>query len=142
MIEKATARNADDRNRISIRLSHYDRGLYDARFRRKIAGRKITPATAEEWAEYERALAMLEELRESPYFEDGGPEERATVDTPRDHITVTYAETEAEWRARCAKITGPPPPGALDAMQGEMKWALGQALDQMGGEITHDNADI
>lgn len=128
-----------DRNQIAIRMSYGALGVYDARYRRKIGATKRTPPTAADWAEYERARAMLEELRESPYFEDGGPEEKASVEPPVGRTEYSYTETEDEWRERCAKITGPRPPGINDAPQ---TWFLGIAHDQMGGGVTNADADI
>lgn len=131
----------------ATRMRYGALGVWDARYRRKISGRKITPATPEQWAEHERALAMLEELRKSPYFEDGGPEIGATVDPPRDRIEYTYSETEDEWLERCAAITGPPQPdeslaGAFKSMQNRINRALGEAFDQMGGETTNADTDL
>lgn len=97
-----------NRNRIAVRrdpaLSYGALGIWDERYRRRIAERRTVPVTAEQWADYDRALAMLEELRESPYFEDGGPEECATVEPPRSHVETIFAETESEWLARCAQL--------------------------------------
>lgn len=97
------------RNHVTIRLSYDQLALTDDRYDRKIASKKTTPPTPEQWAEYRHAKALFEELSESPYFQDGGPDEGATVTKPWPHTEYVYAETEAEWSERCANITGPNP---------------------------------
>lgn len=97
------------RNQVTIRLSYDQLALTDDRYARKIASRKTTPPTPEQWAEYRHAKALFEELSASPYFQDGGPDEGATVTKPWPHTEYVYAETEAEWSERCANITGPNP---------------------------------
>ena len=43
-------------------------------------------------------------LLRSPYFEDGGPDERSQVNPPEPAREYEYAETVEEWLARCRAI--------------------------------------
>lgn len=91
---------AVDANEVVVRLPVDLWAMLSAssEWHRAVETRKEFPPTAEEWAEYDRAMSLLDQLRESPYFEDG--DDGATVNPPRPHVTVKYAETREEWLAR------------------------------------------
>jgi hypothetical protein len=95
-------------NRFTIRLSHEQvfesRGLFDARYRRLLNRVIITQPTEADWADYRKAKGAHDYLLDSPYFEDGGPDERSSVTKPEPKREYIYAETVEEWVARCLEI--------------------------------------
>ena len=95
-------------NSFVTRLSHEQvfeqRGLSDARYRRLMNRVIVTQPTEADWGQYRMAKAAHEYLLESPYFEDGGPNERSSVTEPEPKREYVYAETVEEWIARCLEI--------------------------------------
>lgn len=77
---------------------------YGGEWWRREKTRTETPPTEADWAEYREGVALLEKLRDNPYFEEGGPEYGASMEEPRPTVHVEYAETEDEWRARIATL--------------------------------------
>jgi hypothetical protein len=73
---------------------------YGPPFTRLVASRTETPPTAEEWAEYQEGVELLERLRENRFYREGGPDEGSEIEQPRPHVHIVYAETEAEYAAR------------------------------------------
>ena len=94
-----------NKNAITMRISLEEMGAWDSRYMRKSELISITEPTQKEWADYERARDALAFLRTSPYFQDGGPDERATIEPPSPRREYRYTETEKEWRERCSKLT-------------------------------------
>lgn len=95
-------------NSYAIRLSREqvfeNRGLSDARYRRLLNRVIVTQPTEADWGQYRMAKAAHNFLLDSPYFEDGGPDERSSVTEPEPKREYIYAETVEEWIARCLEI--------------------------------------
>ena len=93
------------KNSYAIRISDEQlfmhRGLFDPRYERKVERVVVTEPTEADWTAYRTAKRCHEYLLESPYFEDGGPDERSTVNPPEPTREYIYAETVDEWIARC-----------------------------------------
>lgn len=93
------------KNSYAIRLSaeqvFWNRGLFDPRYSRKVERVIVTEPTEADWANYRTAQRCHNYLLESPYFEDGGPDERSSVNPPEPTREYIYAETTEEWIARC-----------------------------------------
>jgi len=98
------------KNSVAIRLSadqiYWSKSFHDPRYGRRVERIKVTQPTEADWAEYRKAKEALEYLRESPYFEDGGPDERSQVNEPEPSRQYIYTETYDEWIARCRELDG------------------------------------
>lgn len=96
------------KNSVVIRLSHEQvfmhRALFDARYQQRVKRVIVTQPTEADWADYRKAKEAHDYLLASPYFEDGGPDERSSVTEPEPKREYIYAETVDEWIARCHKI--------------------------------------
>jgi len=97
-----------NKNSVAIRLSaeqaYMWRALNDPRYYRRIKETIVTQPTEAEWADYRKAKAAHGFLLASPYFEDGGPDERSQVVEPEPRREYIYAETHDEWIARCLEL--------------------------------------
>lgn len=97
-----------NKNSVAIRLSaeqvYWHRGFTDNRYSRRVERVIITEPTEADWADYRKAKEAHEYLLASPYFDDGGPDEGSSVSQPEPSREYIYAETEAEWIARCHEI--------------------------------------
>lgn len=76
-------------------------GLFDSRYQRRVDHIIVTQPTEAEWADYRKAKEAHDYLLNSPYFDDGGPDERSQVNPPEPSREYVYAETADEWIARC-----------------------------------------
>jgi len=76
----------------------------DPRYRRLVERIIITQPTEADWDEYHKAREAHEYLLNSPYFDDGGPDERSSVSPPEPTRQYVYAETNEEWLTRCRAI--------------------------------------
>ena len=65
-----------------------------------------TEPTDAEWAEYRKAKEAHDYLLQSPYFQDGGPDEGSSVEEPEPKHEYIYAETVEEWIDRCRALDG------------------------------------
>ena len=74
----------------------------DGRFHRRVEREEEVLPTAEDWAKYERALELWEELRGNPFFDFYG--EEPWIDEPRPDVRIVYAETHEEWLERCREL--------------------------------------
>ena len=96
------------KNSIAIRLSleqvYMHRGIFDSRYNRRVDHINVTQPTEAEWAEYRKAKEAHEYLLNSPYFDDGGPDERSQVSPPEPSRECIYAEAIEEWLDRCRAI--------------------------------------
>lgn len=94
-----------NKNSVTIRISNemafWMQAQVDPRYARRIEREDVTQPTDEEWEDYRNARDALARLRESPYFEDGGPDYSAAVREPEPRREYVYAETNEEWLARC-----------------------------------------
>jgi hypothetical protein len=97
-----------NKNSYTIRLSaeqvYWQRGFHDSRYNRKVERIEVTQPTEADWGHYRTAKAAHNYLLSSPYFEDGGPDERSTVNKPEPKREYIYAETHEEWLARCRAL--------------------------------------
>lgn len=100
-----------NKNSYAIRLSaeqvFWNRGLFDRRYERKVERVIITVPTEADWADYRKAKEAHDYLLNSPYFDDGGPDERSSVGPPEPTREYIYAETTEEWIARCIAMENP-----------------------------------
>jgi len=78
--------------------------MADPRYRRLVERIDITQPTEADWAEYRKVKKAHEYLLNSPYFDDGGPDERSSVSPPEPTREYVYAETTEEWLTRCRAI--------------------------------------
>lgn len=96
------------KNSVAINLNAEEvfmhRSLFDDRYSRRVKQLIITQPTEADWAEYRKAKEAHEYLLGSPYFEDGGPDERSSVTEPEPGREYIYAETVEQWIARCRRI--------------------------------------
>jgi len=76
----------------------------DPRYRRLVDRIIITQPTEREWEDYRKAKAAHDYLLMSPYFDDGGPDERSSVSPPEPKREYIYAETHEEWLNRCREL--------------------------------------
>lgn len=90
--------------RISAEEIYMHRSLFDVRYARRIRQLIITEPTEADWAEYRKAKEAHDYLLQSPYFEDGGPDERSTVVEPEPKREYVYGETVEEWIERCQEL--------------------------------------
>lgn len=97
-----------NKNSVAIRLSHEQvfmhLALFDPRYERRLERVIVTQPTEADWVEYRKAKEAHDYLLASPYFEDGGPDERSSVAEPEPRREYIYAETVKEWVARCLEI--------------------------------------
>lgn len=95
-------------NSYAIRLSHEQvfmaRAWNDPRYSRLVDRVIVTQPTEADWADYRKAKEAHDYLLGSPYFDDGGPDERSSVSPPTPSREYVYAETHDEWIARCLEI--------------------------------------
>lgn len=95
-------------NSVAIRLSAEEVYMYrswdDSRYDRRVEKVITTDPTEAEWAEYRKAKEAHDFLLESPYFQDGGPDEGSSVEEPEPKREYIYAETTEEWLDRCRKL--------------------------------------
>lgn len=80
------------------------RAWKDDRYRRKVERVITTDPTEADWAEYRKAKEAHDYLLESPYFQDGGPDEGSSVEEPEPKHEYIYAETVEEWLDRCREL--------------------------------------
>ena len=92
--------------RLSAEQVYWERGFRDSRYNRKVDRIEVTQPTEADWAEYRKAREAHEYLLSSPYFDDGGPDERSQVSPPEPTREYIYAETHDEWLARCREMDG------------------------------------
>ena len=90
--------------RLSAEQVYWERGFRDSRYNRRVERIDITQPTEADWAEYHKAREAHEYLLSSPYFDDGGPDERSSVSPPEPKRDYIYAETVEEWLDRCHEI--------------------------------------
>lgn len=69
---------------------------------RKHSERIETPPTAEDMAEYDRAVALVRELEGNRFVEWG--EDGIAAIKPEPAVEYVYSETEDEWLERIAKL--------------------------------------
>jgi len=95
-----------NKNSAVIRISDEMRFLLmaDARYQRRVDRIIVTQPTEADWADYRKAKEAHEYLLNSPYFDDGGPDERSSVSPPEPTREYIYAETTEEWIARCREL--------------------------------------
>jgi len=97
-----------NRNSVTIRLSaehvYWQRGFHDSRYNRKVDRIDVTQPTEADWADYRKAKEAHEYLLNSPYFDDGGPDERSQVSPLEPKREYIYAETHEEWLDRCRAL--------------------------------------
>lgn len=95
-------------NTIAIRLSaeqvYEYRAWRDRRYRRRVQEVIETPPTEQQWADYRKAKEAHEYLMQSPYFQDGGPDDGSSVNEPTPDREYIYAETTEEWIQRCQEL--------------------------------------
>ena len=98
------------KNYVAIRVSaeqiYMERSYYDSRYNRKVDRIEVTQPTEADWDDYRKAKEAHEYLLNSPYFDDGGPDERSQVSPPEPTREYIYAETHDEWLARCREMDG------------------------------------
>lgn len=87
--------------RISAEEVYMQRAWADPRYGRKVEAVITTEPTEADWAEYRKAKEAHDYLLESPYFQDGGPDEGSSVSEPEPKPEYIYAETTKEWLDRC-----------------------------------------
>ena len=80
------------------------RAWKDERYIRRVERTVTHPPSAEDWAEYEKAVEALEFLRDCRFYEEGGPDYESTVEPPGDRYEYIYLETKEEWRERCRQM--------------------------------------
>lgn len=90
--------------RISAEQVYMYRAWQDRRYSRKVERVITTDPTEAHWAEYRKAKEAHDYLLESPYFQDGGPDEGSSVEEPEPKREYIYAETTEEWLDRCRKL--------------------------------------
>lgn len=91
---------------ISAEQVYMHRAFNDPRYERRVSHVNVTQPTEAEWADYRTAKEAHEYLLNSPYFDDGGPDERSSISPPEPSREYSYAETVDEWLARCREIDG------------------------------------
>ena len=95
-------------NSVAIRLSaetvYMYRAWNDDRYGRKVERVITTEPSEADWAEYRKAKEAHDYLLESPYFQDGGPDEGSSVEEPEPKHEYIYAETVEEWLDRCREL--------------------------------------
>ena len=91
---------------VRLTLEQLTKGLSGRHLRRKTVTVCSNSPSAEELEAYEAAKAALELLKDSPYFEDGGPDYGADITKPVGTYETRWAETEEEWAARLENLTG------------------------------------
>lgn len=89
---------------ISLEQLFMHRSLFDVRYTRRVRQLIITEPTEADWADYRKAKEAHDYLIDSPYFEDGGPDERSSVTEPVPRREYVYGETVEQWIARCLQI--------------------------------------
>ena len=96
------------KNEVYIRLSAEEVYMYrawqDRRYSRRVEQVITVEPTEKDWADYRKAKEAHEYLLQSPYFEDGGPEEGSSVNEPTPTREYIYAETTEEWIQRCQEL--------------------------------------
>ena len=90
--------------RITAEQAYEWKSMRDALYERKLAEVIETLPTAADWDDYRKAKEAHDYLLKSPYFEDGGPDERSSINPPEPLREYVYAETVEEWIARCLEI--------------------------------------
>lgn len=90
--------------RISAEQVYWERSWRDKRYTRKIGEIIVAEPTEADWEQHRAAKAAHDLLLQSPYFEDGGPDERSKVVEPEPKREYVYAETHEEWLARCGEL--------------------------------------
>ena len=90
--------------RLSAEQIYWQRGFSDSRYNRRVERIDITQPTEADWAAYRKAKEAHEYLLNSPYFDDGGPDERSSVSPPEPTREYIYAETHEEWLNRCREL--------------------------------------
>lgn len=73
-------------------------------WRRRIKERIEHTPTENDWQQYRRGVELLNELRDNPFFEDGGHDYGCAVEEPRTQVEIVYAETRDEWGQRVAAM--------------------------------------
>lgn len=92
--------------RVSPEFVYIERAVYDARYSRRVSHINVTQPTEADWTDYRTAKRCHDYLLNSPYFDDGGPDERSSVSPPEPSREYIYAETVDEWLKRCREIDG------------------------------------
>lgn len=97
-----------NKNACAIWMSHEQvfmhRAMSDPRYSRRVERVIVTQPTEADYAEYQKARDAHEYLLNSPYFDDGGPDERSSISPPEPTREYIYAETIDEWIARCKEL--------------------------------------
>lgn len=89
---------------LSAETVYMYRAWQDRRYSRRVEQVITTDPTEKDWTDYRKAKEAHEYLLQSPYFEDGGPDEGSSVSEPVPSHEYIYAETTEEWIKRCQEL--------------------------------------